>query len=191
MKVKTSELTGPALDWAVAKCEWPEASINVKLGFPYLVFGRFNPTANWAQIGPIIEREKIYLNCLRKGDNLRAEVWEAWPYNSSRYVQQGPTPQIAACRCYVDSKLGDEVKIPEELTSHIFIEEIITHPNTGGGIPVEYLRLKNGMVIGISEDCVCLYESWESLEQGGMAAAWMYFDSANEETPLQQQPPLE
>lgn len=77
------------------------------------------------------------------------------------------------------------------MTSHIFIEEIISHPNTGGGIPVEYLRLKNGMVIGISDDCVCLYKSWEELEQGGMAAAWMYFDSTKDETPPQQQPPLE
>lgn len=28
---------------------------------------------------------------------------------------QGPTPLIAAMRCYVASKLGDEVEIPEEL----------------------------------------------------------------------------
>ncbi len=27
----------------------------------------------------------------------------------------GPTPLIAAMRCYVASKLGDEVDIPEEL----------------------------------------------------------------------------
>lgn len=28
---------------------------------------------------------------------------------------EGPTPLIAAMRCYVASKLGDEVDIPEEL----------------------------------------------------------------------------
>jgi hypothetical protein len=27
----------------------------------------------------------------------------------------GPTPLIAAMRCYVASKLGDEIDIPEEL----------------------------------------------------------------------------
>ena len=29
----------------------------------------------------------------------------------------GPTPLIAAMRCYVTSKLGDEVEIPEALTA--------------------------------------------------------------------------
>jgi len=28
---------------------------------------------------------------------------------------KGPTPLIAAMRCYVASKLGDEVEIPQEL----------------------------------------------------------------------------
>jgi len=28
----------------------------------------------------------------------------------------GPTPLIAATRCYVASKLGDDIEIPEELT---------------------------------------------------------------------------
>jgi hypothetical protein len=30
---------------------------------------------------------------------------------------EGPTPLIAAMRCYVASKLGDEVEIPSELGS--------------------------------------------------------------------------
>lgn len=30
-------------------------------------------------------------------------------------IQKGPTPLIAAMRCYVASRLGDEVEIPEEL----------------------------------------------------------------------------
>ena len=29
---------------------------------------------------------------------------------------RGPTPLIAAMRCYVASKLGDEIEIPTELT---------------------------------------------------------------------------
>jgi hypothetical protein len=31
-------------------------------------------------------------------------------------MQHGPTPLIAAMRCYVASKLGDEVEVPKELT---------------------------------------------------------------------------
>jgi hypothetical protein len=30
-------------------------------------------------------------------------------------MQNGPTPLIAAMRCYVASKFGDEVETPEEL----------------------------------------------------------------------------
>ena len=29
---------------------------------------------------------------------------------------RGPTPLIAAMRCYVASKLGDEVEVPDELS---------------------------------------------------------------------------
>jgi hypothetical protein len=36
---------------------------------------------------------------------------EDWP----RHYFVGPTPLIAAMRCYVASKLGDEVEVPEEL----------------------------------------------------------------------------
>jgi hypothetical protein len=43
--------------------------------------------------------------------------WQA-ECNSNDYHnrQHGPTPLIAAMRCYVASKLGDAVEIPEELT---------------------------------------------------------------------------
>lgn len=129
MKIKTSELTGAALDWAVAKCEghkpvftrhWvtpshPEDPRRVCVPAPSWV-QPFEPSTNWAQGGPIIEREKIYLNCLRTGDHYRTEVWEAWPYASTKLVQQGVTPLIAAMRCYVASKLGDEVDVPKELS---------------------------------------------------------------------------
>jgi hypothetical protein len=107
MKVKTSELTGLALDWAVAKCEGHGIGV---LDDPW-----FAPSTNWAQAGLIIEREWI---CI-----------EAWPNESdegSRWVatrheqpavceERGPTPLVAAMRCYVASQLGDEIEIPEEL----------------------------------------------------------------------------
>jgi hypothetical protein len=32
------------------------------------------------------------------------------------FEEEGPTPLIAAMRCYVASKLGDYIDIPEELT---------------------------------------------------------------------------
>jgi hypothetical protein len=51
IKLKTSELTGAALDWAVAKCEVGEA-IN-EIDDPHFY------STDWALAGPIIEREKI------------------------------------------------------------------------------------------------------------------------------------
>ena len=109
MKIKTSELSGAALDWAVAKCEYPEQSINTALGFPYLVFGRFNPSTDWAQGGPIIEREGILFARTNDG-----EMYRAWIVRRNASAI-GPAHLIAAMRCYVASKLGDEVEIPEEL----------------------------------------------------------------------------
>ena len=67
----------------------------------------YHPSTDWSQGGPIIERERIEL----KGDG--GTDWLASHNNES--VEFGPTPLIAAMRCLVASKLGDEIEIPEEL----------------------------------------------------------------------------
>jgi hypothetical protein len=36
-------------------------------------------------------------------------------HDTANDFAQGPTPLIAAMRCYVASQLGDEVEVPEEL----------------------------------------------------------------------------
>ena len=108
--MKTSDLIGDALDWAVDFALHGEC-------------GGYSPneySTDWAQGGPIIEREKISL--VRYGDSF-STTWEAFPYCDKNYIDSGPgedgiggpTPLIAAMRCYVASKLGDEVKIPEKL----------------------------------------------------------------------------
>jgi hypothetical protein len=97
--MKTSELTGKALNWAVAECE-----------DVYCFDGSYTPSTNWAQGGPIIEREWVDLHCVNDS------LWEAeCPAPGGLAMQNGPTPLIAAMRCYVASKLGDEVDVPEEL----------------------------------------------------------------------------
>ncbi len=101
-KIKTSELTGAALDWAVAQIE---SGAGPK---QWRYFGRtFHPSTNWAQGGPIIEREEIRL------DPPRSIAF--WSAEKNGYLLHGPTPLIAAMRCYVASKLGDEVNVPKEL----------------------------------------------------------------------------
>lgn len=111
-KVKTCELQGAALDWAVAICEYPSETqkqlFTLKNPFKY--------STEWMLAGPIIEREGLYL---RANDD--ASKWASGGLSINRHDgKPGPlywadTPLIAAMRCYVASKLGDEVEIPEEL----------------------------------------------------------------------------
>ena len=105
--MKTSELTGAALDWAVAKCEGAINGDDLDVGF--ILEGGYSPSTDWAQGGPIIERYGIELNRY-------AGEWMATLVGRvSVSEEQGPTQLIAAMRCYVASKLGDEVELPEEL----------------------------------------------------------------------------
>lgn len=124
-KVKTSEIKGLALDWAVAKANKVFAPEGFYAGFRAIdgklhlisdsrdVFNDpYCPSTNWSQGGPIIEREKIDL-IYSYGDE-----WGAYgnePYIDERVTASGPTPLIAAMRCFVASKLGDVVDVPEEL----------------------------------------------------------------------------
>ena len=113
--MKTSELTGTALDWAVAKCEWNREEGDWRGTY------RADYSTDWAQGGPIIAREEI--NLLKRDDR----PWSGYAYRYGKHKKlrgqrgceifraTGPTPLIAAMRCYVASKLGDEVEIPEEL----------------------------------------------------------------------------
>jgi hypothetical protein len=93
--MKTSELTGNALNWAVNHAEGLTG-----------ILAPVNYCGKWEHGGPIIERENI---CLwTEGYDWEAKqygVWEEW----------ASTPLIAAMRCYVGSKLGNDVDVPEGL----------------------------------------------------------------------------
>lgn len=140
--MKTSELTGAALDWAVAKIEGALAPLgNVVVYDRALVItvgGRFEeplvnfmPSTDWSQGGPIIEREGINLRAVRApGHKLHGQWLAAYDHGNTgtlvRWVKRadwpkrsfaGPTPLIAAMRCYVVDTLGNTVEVPEELLS--------------------------------------------------------------------------
>jgi hypothetical protein len=117
MKVNTNELTDIALDWAVAKCAGIELldPHNNEWELCWTLLGDnsgdyYTPSTDWSQGGPIIEREGIgFFPSEREGK----PRWGARMVNT--YISYGPTPLIAAMRCYVASKLGDTVDVPEEL----------------------------------------------------------------------------
>lgn len=108
MKMKVAELIGAQLDWAVAKCEGVHGSSN---GY----------STDQYQGGPIMEREGIFVQqgndlYFPKGNengDFYEPLWLASILNG--YRLHGKTPLIAAMRCFVYSKLGEEVEIPEEL----------------------------------------------------------------------------
>jgi len=94
--MKTNELSGVDLDWAVAKCEVGEDISEIDDPHFY--------STDWAQGGPIIERERIELS-------FGGRLW--WSLSGNRQTPcTGETPLIAAMRCYVASVLGDEVELP-------------------------------------------------------------------------------
>ena len=98
--MKTSELTGAALNWAVCVGMYG-------YGADYKT-NRYS--TDWTQGGPIIEREEISMQ------KVGVTQWKASTgYADSLAVGYGPTPLIAAMRCFVASKLGDDIEIPKEL----------------------------------------------------------------------------
>ena len=129
MKIKTSELTNAALAYAVGVAD--KRIMRNGIGGSIEVRGRtedgeelpdgwdmwmlWYPQTDWSQAGPIIERERIQVF----PHNGATEWCGVTHVQRDGYIailtQDGPTPLIAAMRCLVTSKLGDEVEIPEEL----------------------------------------------------------------------------
>ena len=122
MKIKVNEATKIQIDWLVAKCEgWEYDDVaNAARDDRTKKY-----STKWAQGGPIIEREGITtapfyrewvaapsvseLITDQDGDRMTVVMWDSEPHS------YGPTPLVAAMRCYVSSKLGEEVEVSDEL----------------------------------------------------------------------------
>jgi Protein of unknown function (DUF2591) len=144
MKIKTSELTGKTLAYAVhmanggsywtsSNAKWDTNEgytdwVLDKSGLNRYVFDgsrsraghwevleTWTPDTDWAQGGPIIERKQI--NLLHRGFGGDSVWWAAIgdADDEETIGYFGPTSLIAAMRCDVASELGDEVEVPQEL----------------------------------------------------------------------------
>ncbi|WP_342051283.1 MULTISPECIES: phage protein NinX family protein [unclassified Cupriavidus] len=136
--VKTQDLADAALDWAVGKAEGMEVSING--GRVWIGSKRpFDPSVSWGDGGPIIGREGIatrkhqasgtwYAMALADIGDMQTPNWNemtarggerygAYSYQVHKRRQRfgGPTMLVAAMRCYVASKAGAEVDVPDDL----------------------------------------------------------------------------
>ena len=123
MKIKTAELIGRQLDYAVALSAGGTgfrydtiASYWITIDGKHYVLSNgwsedqcYTPSTNWLRGGPIIERESISI-CTQ----MTNKDWMAVSFHGD-IDGFGPPPLIAAMRCYCCAKLGDEIDIPEEL----------------------------------------------------------------------------
>ncbi len=115
MKMKTSELSGSALDWAVAEALGMQPEI--RGGSPCCESETFvgkwpipSWSARWSQGGPLIEAMVVDIE--NDGE------WSAYCFSiedDQAATMAGNTPLIATCRAIVAAKLGDEVDVPDEL----------------------------------------------------------------------------
>ena len=141
--MKTADLIGPALDWAVAKAlfgkrfvhyrtwleteneYWKDKDCSFAPANEYRILSEDfdgvttgfieHYSTNWSQGGPIIEREFIHWGMTAIPHGAKPTIYLAYQYQVGTKPMKGSTPLISAMRCFVASKMGDEVEIPEEL----------------------------------------------------------------------------
>lgn len=126
IEVKTSDMVGEALGWAVGTAEGLDLILEPpQYGNPWRVFARylgqaiehtkrFNPWEDWAVGGPIMQKHNVSLHCPQP----EWDYWAAWITDNGKDVAQGADlPLPAACRAIVAHKLGDTVRVPKELIS--------------------------------------------------------------------------
>lgn len=141
--MKTDELSGALLDYWVARaeglplcCDWNQGEY-ILVGTGKGDLEQFSPSTDWAEGGPLIERDHIFLNPPSEvhyngGPNHgwhRYDYWRATVSSATRTLEpknefqksmnvrpvgrgSGETPLIAAMRALVASHFGDEV--PDE-----------------------------------------------------------------------------
>ncbi|WP_425952945.1 phage protein NinX family protein [Ralstonia pseudosolanacearum] len=135
--VKVQDLSGKALDWAVAKalgCElvsshdwfrrivketWSEekiagqlAKMNNEQVIVHRLNGNYEPipafSRSWAVGGPLLDRWRISINYDASGR--WSQGWRAFSVTTPTML--GETGLIAAMRSYVASKLGEVIEVP-------------------------------------------------------------------------------
>lgn len=117
IEVKTADLIGPALDWAVARAEGYTAHLGIDGNIysspaAWIRDSRYcapgvgiiwKPSTEWSQGGPLIEKYHVQIAPVRK----------QWLAMHEAGDFRADSPLVAACRAVVSAKLGDTVQVPE------------------------------------------------------------------------------
>lgn len=133
MKVKTSDLVGTQLDVAVALAlggviTRPQDA-QVYLNEMHQLCGEsakrhsryvFSPSTDWFQCGELME--SLSISCYQSNDPATGKFYHWVGVNElvhpgKRRGLIADNPRVAICRSVVQSKFGDEVDIPDELTN--------------------------------------------------------------------------
>lgn len=117
-EVRTADLAGEALGWAVGKAEGLDVYLEPPgyNGVPWRVFARYqgeaivhtkhyNPWEDWALAGPLLEKHQIWMHVSGVNWNALLATW----------VDGGDRPTVAICRAIVAAKMGEFVQMPKEL----------------------------------------------------------------------------
>jgi hypothetical protein len=121
--VRTAELIGAALDWAVGIAvgehitrivgDHPHVLINGQIA------GRYLPSTDWSQGGALLDQHCKGFGLIQDG---KATTWRAFGYSRHAFdserlqrMASGTSILVAACRAIVAANLGDAVQIPAEL----------------------------------------------------------------------------
>lgn len=120
MLIKTKDLAGSALDWAVAFATGEVAgkrndsgSWEVSASARYFS-NSFSPSTRWSQCGPLIEEYAISVTPISDA-TLEAESHTHSSIQTAVDAKCENAYLTAACRAIVAAELGDEVDIPDEL----------------------------------------------------------------------------
>lgn len=108
VEVKTADLIGPALDWAVALAV--RGADQMPSPAQFKIWDDYHPSTDWAQGGPLIDKYRIWLS----GPIFNRKDYSA-AVDTGTDESRGTTALIALCRALVTAKLGDVVQVPAQL----------------------------------------------------------------------------
>ncbi|EIK96103.1 hypothetical protein PMM47T1_14125 [Pseudomonas sp. M47T1] len=141
IEVKTADLSGEALNWAVGKAERLDLLMAPPVyGNPWRVFVRYAgevttrdvryaPQESWTDGGPLIDKYQLTVSSPlasvhRHGgpnagwgpsNNWSACTWTKGVTGRRAIGHHETSALVAACRAIVAAKLGDTVQVPKEL----------------------------------------------------------------------------
>lgn len=116
--LRTCDLIGAALDWAVAKTEGEDHwTCDRNPEWFAWRMRNWKPSTDWSQVGPLIGMYLIEFSVDDHTDIVRASMFCWRDYGKSHRTRwsEGETHLIAACRAIVSAHLGDSVDVPAEL----------------------------------------------------------------------------